>query len=59
MRILTLRKTPARFEVFVEVSGFLDGGDESLVNLLLVGSPGFREGFFGFGFALLKELGLC
>jgi hypothetical protein len=56
MRVLALRQTPASLEVFGEILGLLDGGDDSLVNLLLVCGPRFRERLLGFWLAFLEKL---
>lgn len=58
VRELTLRQTPRGLEVFAKIFSLLDGGNDSLVDLLLVGSLGFGQGLLRFGLALFEELGL-
>lgn len=53
---LAFGKTPACLEVFGEGLGLLDGGDESVVDRLLVSGLGLGEGLLGLGLAILKEL---
>lgn len=55
---LALGETPGRLEVFCEVLSLLDGLDDGLVDLLLVGGLGCREGLL-LGLAVLEELSLC
>lgn len=56
MSELTLRQTPAGFEVFSEVVGLLDGDDDGFVDLFLVGGPRFWKRLLRFWLSILKEL---
>jgi len=56
---LALGETPAGLEIFCEIFLLLDGLDDGLVGLPLVGSLGLGERLLGLGLAVLEELGLC
>lgn len=61
MRVLSLRQTERRREVFVEVGGSGDGGEDGLVDGLLVGSLRFGERLLlggGVGGSGLEEFSL-
>lgn len=59
MGILALGQAEAGLEVLREVFGFLNGSDDSFVNLLLVQRFRFRKRLLWLWLAILEELSLC
>jgi hypothetical protein len=56
VRVLALAETPARLEVLGKVFGLRHGGDDRLVEVLLVSSLGLGEGLLRLRLALREEL---